>query len=47
MESHQHKWSEVIVPVLEHGKFHFENGRGSDLNIMIKIAISPWASLRP
>ncbi len=46
-ETRQEKSSEVIIPVLEHVKLHFGSGRVSVLNIMIKIAISPGASLRP
>ena len=37
---HQEKSSEVIIPVLEHGKLHVGRGRFSVLKIMIKIAIS-------
>ena len=47
METHQQKSSEVIIPVLEQGKLHFASGRVSELNIMIKIEISPGASLGP
>ena len=47
LETRQEKSSEVIIPVLEHGKLHFGSGRVSVLNIMIKIAISPGASLEP
>ena len=47
METHQEKSSEVIIPVLEHGKLHFGSGRVSVLKIMIKIAISTGASLGP
>ena len=47
METNQQKSSEVIVPVLEHGKLHFGSGRDSELNNMIKIAINPRASLEP
>ncbi len=47
LEMRQEKSSEVIIPVLEHGKLHFGSGRVSVLNIMIKIAISPGASLGP
>ena len=45
LETRQEKSSEVSIPVLEHGKLHFGSGRVSVLNIMIKIAISPGASL--
>ncbi len=44
---HQENSSEVIIPVLEHGKLHFGSGRVSVLNIIFKIAISPGASLGP
>ncbi len=47
LETRQEKSSEVIIPVLEHDKLHFGSGRVSVLNIMIKIAISPGASLGP
>ena len=47
MEMHQEKSFEVIIPVLEHGKLHFSSGCVSVLKIMIKIAISPGASLGP
>ena len=47
LETHQEKSSEVIIPVLEHGKLHFGSARVSVLNIMIKVAISPGASLGP
>ena len=47
METYQKKSSEVIVPLLEHGKLHFGSGRDSELNNMIKIAINPGASLEP
>ena len=40
METHQQTWSEVMFPVLEHGKLHFGSGCGAELKIMIKIAIS-------
>ena len=40
METHQQKWSEVIIPVLERGRLHIGSGRVSDLNIMITLAIS-------
>ena len=40
METHLQKSSEVIIPVLEHGRLHFGSGRFSVLKIMIKIAIS-------
>ena len=40
METHLQKSSEVIIPVLEHGRLHVGSGRASVLNIMIKIAIS-------
>ena len=43
----QEKSFEVIITVLEHDKLHFGSGRVSVLNIMIKIAISPGASLGP
>ena len=45
METHQEKSFEVIIPLLEHSKLHFGSGRVSVLKIMIKIAISPGASL--
>ena len=47
MEKHQQMSSEVIIPVLEHGRLHFGSGCVSDLNIMITIGISPRASLWP
>ncbi len=47
LETRQEKSSEVIFPVLEHGKLHFGSGRNSVLNIMIEIAIGPGASLGP
>ena len=47
LETHQEKSFEVIIPVLEHGKLHFGSGRVSVLKIMIKISISPGASLGP
>ena len=47
LETRQEKSFEVIIPVLEHDKLHFGSGRVSVLNIMIKIAISPGASLGP
>ena len=47
LETRREKSSEVIIPVLEHDKLHFGSGRVSVLNIMIKIAISPGASLGP
>ncbi len=37
MKTHQEKSSEVIIPVLEHGKLHVGSGRVSMLKIMIKI----------
>ena len=37
METHQQKSFEVMVPVLEHGKFHFLSGRGSEINIFTTI----------
>ena len=40
METHLQKSSEVIIPVLEHGRLHFGSGRFSVLKFMIKIAIS-------
>ena len=40
METHQQKWSEVIIPVIERGRLHFGSGRVSDLNIVITLAIS-------
>ena len=40
------KSSEVIIPVLEHGKLHFGSGRVFELNIMITIAISLGALIR-
>ena len=40
MERHQQKSSEVIIPVLVHGKQHCGSGRVSELNIIITIAIS-------
>ena len=47
LEMRQEKSSEVIIPVLEHGELHVDSDRVSVLNIMIKIAISPGASLGP
>ena len=47
LETRQEKSSEVIIPVLEHGKLHVVGCRVSVLKIMIKIAISPRASLGP
>ena len=35
MKTHQEKSSEVIIPLLEHGKLRFGTGRVSMLNIMI------------
>ena len=40
MESHQQKSSEVSIPLIGHGQLHFGSGHVSELNIMIKIAIS-------
>ena len=40
LETHREKSSEVLIPVLQHVKLHFDSGRGSALKIMIKIAIS-------
>ena len=45
LETRQEKSFEVSIPVLEHDKLHFGSGRVSVLNIMIKIAFSPRASL--
>ncbi len=47
LETRHEKSSEVIIPVLEHGKLHFGSDRVSVLNILIKISISPGASLGP
>ena len=38
-ETHNEKSSEVVIPVLQHVKLHFSNGRVSVLKIMITIAI--------
>ena len=47
METRQEKSFEVIIRVLDHDKLHFGSGHVSVLTIMIKIAISPVASLGP
>ena len=39
--------SDVIIPVLEHGKLHFGSGRVSVLKLLIKIEINPGASSGP
>ena len=36
LETHQWKSSEVIIPVLEHAKLHFDTGRDSVRIFMIK-----------
>ena len=41
LETRQEKSSEVIFPVLEHGKLHLGSGRVSVLNIMIIRALTP------
>ena len=38
--TNHNKSSEVLIPVLKHGKLHFGSGHVSVLKIMIKFAIS-------
>ena len=47
MEAHLHKSSEVIIPVLEHGRLHFGSGRFFVLEIMIKSQLGhkTWSAL--
>ena len=45
IETHQENSSELSIPVLEHLKLNVGTARVSVLKIMIKIAITPGASL--
>ena len=40
LQTHHENSSEVLNPVLQHVKLHFDNGRVSVLKLMIKLVIS-------